>query len=156
MSATDWQLILIKAAPGKRGEQGKAPRHLGKWRRVGWWERGGWGGLFSSSEDLPRLIRLPARLSSEWRYGLAPLQRFHNFGSAERSGLFHRKEKKNFKKIGNCRCRYNGIILICDATLSDDKYVPTFIPLSVFFALLPSVRILNMARIDFSPPASSN
>lgn len=79
--------------------------------------------------------------------------------SALRNAAVYSVGKK--KKVGNCCCRYDGnsIVLICDATLSDDKYVPTCIPLRVFFALLPSVRILNMARIDFfllPPPIKSN
>lgn len=109
---------------------------------------GGWGteasgGAFSSSEDLPLLIRLPGSLCVEiWSCSLL---RFHNFYSmkyaAVYSSLYHCGE------IGNCSNHNN--IFICNAVLSDDGYMPTFIPLSVFFALLPSVRILNMACIDF-------
>lgn len=70
----------------RQGEEGEARRHLGKWGRGG-------RGDFSSSEDLPRLIRLPrpALLRVEIR-APALLQRLHNFCPATRGGLL-RPEK---------------------------------------------------------------
>lgn len=129
----------------RQGEEGEARRHLGKWGE------GRVRGLFllwrfattyqapppgspPSGDTGPcTLAKTPQLLPGETRRFVA-------------SG-----------KIGNCRRRCNNnMTLIWDATLSHDKYMPTFIPFSVFFALLPSVRILSMARIVFFSLASSN
>lgn len=129
----------------RQGEEGEARRHLGKWGRGG-------RGDFSSSEDLPRLIRLPrpALLRVEIR-GPCTLAKTPRLLPGETRRFVASG------KIGNCRRRCNNnMTLIWDATLSRDKYMPTFIPFSVFFALLPSVRILSMARIAFFSLASSN